>query len=160
MLPVGHAMVSGGLGAGVWMATGSAAAGVTTLCAGVLIDGDHLVEAAEWLATRRQRHFFAVLHAWEWAFGLLVAAALLSWHPILTGLATGMLGHLVTDQISNDVYFRTYSVTFRIYYRFRAVKLLPCGDEYVESGAAAGLTKAFPLMGRIADRLTSRGASQ
>src|SRR5687767_10971328 len=102
------------------------AGALATMAAGVLIDGDHLVDYA-WTRVRGEKsHFLAPLHGWELAIALSVAAAKVrrraereavpgrwlgyrrgevrNWQgaaAVLTGAMVGMWVHLALDVIGN-----------------------------------------------------------
>ena len=48
MGPIGHSVISAGIGARVWVLTGSPPAGVTALGVGVLKDVDHVFDYYQW----------------------------------------------------------------------------------------------------------------
>jgi hypothetical protein len=115
--------------------------------AGVLVDGDHLLDFGWTYATRRRSHFFAPLHAWELVAVLAVVAALRrrrerrrlavpdrliaapgvrlpraeTWPTgLAAGLAAGLLLHLVQDLLTNRPAGPVvYSLTYRVAHGFR-----------------------------------------
>ena len=121
------------------------AAGV--MVAGVLIDGDHLVDYA-WTKMRRERsHFLAPLHGWELALGLTFAARAARRRAerealpgrwlgeylglvesgdvagVLTGASLGMWLHLILDVIGNrPEHVGVYSLVYRAAHGFRREK--------------------------------------
>ena len=123
-------------------------AAASVMAAGVLIDGDHLVDYA-WTKVRRERsHFLAPLHGWELATGLAFVAGKARrraereavpgrWHgrrpegvwgaqrvaAVLTGAALGMWVHLILDVIGNrPEHVGVYSLAYRALHGFRREK--------------------------------------
>ena len=125
MKPVGHSIVSAGLGVCLWAFTNSIWAAVITFLSGILIDADHLLDLILVIRASRRTRVIIFLHAWEWALALLLAASLLSWNPIVTALAIGVSGHLLTDQIANGLPPLTYFIIYRARKRFSGPVLDP-----------------------------------
>ena len=115
------------------------------LAAGVLIDGDHLLDYAWTKISRARNHFLAPLHGWEVAIGLTVVAGkarrwaereavpgrwlgvtgegMLSSRrvaAVLTGAALGMWLHLALDVLGNrPKHIGVYSLGYRAVHGFR-----------------------------------------
>lgn len=112
-------MVSAGIGAGVWIGTGSPLAVPVAVGAGVLIDGDHILDFLDWVAAGYKRSVFVLLHAWELAASGVVVLAAFWYHPLLLAAVLGYLSHLVADQIGNPMHPLGYSILYRVRSGFR-----------------------------------------
>ena len=117
MGPLGHTVVSLGIGAGVWGATGSALAVPASMATGVLIDADHVLDSYITYVKKDRRRVFVLFHAWEYAI-LGLAMVIGVWqHSVLLAGVLGYLGHLVGDQIANRP---THPLAYSIIYRMRS----------------------------------------
>ena len=111
---VGHTVISGAVGGGVWLATGSPAAAGAAFGAGVLIDVDHLYDYYQRYVKRRQHKVYVLFHAWEYSLiGLLILTMAL-YHPVLLGVFLGHLSHVVTDHLVNRLSPFGYSILYRL----------------------------------------------
>ena len=118
-----------------------------TMAAGVLIDGDHLVDYAWTRARGEKSHFLAPLHGWEVAAGLSFLSARVRRHAareavpgrwlghrarrwdvghvaaLLTGATVGIWLHLILDVIGNRPrHLAVYSLVYRARHGFRREK--------------------------------------
>lgn len=128
MGPVGHTVISTGIGAGVWAATGSVAAGGAALAVGVLVDVDHLVDLYQSWIRRRPNQVLVLLHGWEYSIAGLITLGLVFYHPVFLGLVLGHLGHVVTDHFHNRLTPLGYSIIYRAWVGFDAEKIAPGRD--------------------------------
>lgn len=118
------------------------------LAAGVMIDGDHLVDYAWTRISRERNHFLAPLHGWEVALGLTLLASKARrlaerqavpgrWlghtreqagtpqlvAAALTGASLGMWLHLALDVLGNrPKHVGVYSLAYRARHGFRREK--------------------------------------
>ena len=128
MGPVGHTTVSAGIGAAVWAATGSPAAGGAALGVGVLVDVDHLFDFYQWYVRRRSGRIYLFFHAWEYSVAGLLVAGLLFYHPVLLAIALSHLGHIAADHFHNRMAPWGYSVIYRLAVRFDSNLVSPHRD--------------------------------
>ena len=118
MGPIGHTALSTAIGVTVWKATGYPEAVPAAIVTGVLIDGDHVLDWADWIYYGYRKHMIVLLHAWELV--VLLLASLLFWqHPIFLAGVLGYTGHVVSDHLLNPTRPWTYSLVYRVYRRFR-----------------------------------------
>ena len=102
MGPIGHTVVSVGIGAGIWASTGEPLALPLALATGVFSDSDHAIDVIDAQAYDRRHIMLRLFHAWEYTAIALVA--LVIWYnPLLLAVFLGHLSHLVLDQIANSV---------------------------------------------------------
>jgi hypothetical protein len=117
------------VGGGVWAATGNPWAVPVSFATGVLIDGDHVVDYADWLMRGWRKYIFVPLHAWEFAAIGLVAVALW-YHPLFLAAVLGQLSHVITDHFTNHLKPWGYSITYRAANKFLGARLMrPRGIE-------------------------------
>lgn len=103
--------------------------GIFTFLAGMLLDGDHMLDYLLYLLTYKKpfslkeflsgsyfpiwQKFITPLHAWE-----LVAASvvgyMLTHNPYLLGFGATLTGHYVVDYLTNDVNKKAYFILFRL----------------------------------------------
>ena len=155
MGPIGHVVVSAGVGVGVWAATGSPLAIPVALAAGVLPDLDHLIDFFDSEDHGRQRHMLRPFHAWELALMLLFVAVAFYSGDLFLAAVLGYLGHLAIDQLANRVHPLGYFITFRAMKGFRRRHLTP----HIYDPAYMAARKAMPLWGKLEPsiwRLVSR----
>ena len=134
MGPVGHTVISGAIGGGVWLATGSTAAAAAAFGAGVLIDVDHLYDYYQRYVKRRQDKVYVLFHAWEYSLIGLAILAVVYNHPILWGVVLGHLAHVTTDQLVNRLSTFGYSILYRISRRFEGAYISPHNHETISYG--------------------------
>lgn len=125
MGPVGHTIISAGVGGGVWAATGSPTAGGAALAVGVLVDVDHLYDFYNWYIRRRGNKLHVLFHGWEYSIAAMMVLGLLYYHPVLLAAAVAHLVHVTTDHFHNGLSPFGYSILYRIWVRFDAAKLAP-----------------------------------
>ena len=114
MGPIGHTLISGSVGGGVWLATGSTGAAATALGLGVLMDVDHLYDYYQRYAKGRCGKIYVLLHGWEYSLiGLGVYWALGFQHPVLMAVVLAHLAHLAADHWHNSLTPFGYSIVFR-----------------------------------------------
>ena len=107
-------MVSVGIGAGVWAATGHALAVPAATVTGVLVDADHALDYYYLYVKKDNRRLFVLLHGWEYTLVAMALVVAVWYHPILLALALGHLGHLVGDQLGNHPgHPLAYSIAYR-----------------------------------------------
>ena len=113
MGPIAHLLVSGAVGGGVWVATGSPTATGVTVAVGVLMDADHLYDYYQRYSRRKYGKLYVPLHAWEYS---LVGLGLIAFglnHPIFLGAVLAHLTHVGSDQWHNGLGRFGYSITYR-----------------------------------------------
>ena len=114
MGPIGHTLISGSVGGGVWVATGSTGAAALALGLGVLMDVDHLYDYYQRYAKGRCGKIYVLLHGWEYSLiGLGVYGALGFQHPVLMAVVLTHLAHLAADHWHNSLTPLGYSIVFR-----------------------------------------------
>jgi len=161
MGPVGHTVISGAVGGGVWLATGSPAAAGAAFGTGVLIDVDHLYDYYQRYVKRRQNKLYVLFHAWEYSLiGLLILTMAL-YHPVLLGVLLGHLSHVVTDHLVNRLSPFGYSITYRLFRRFHGAYITPHNHEEHSYGSLNRLRSfdRWPehwLKGRMEEWLLAR----
>jgi len=132
MGPVGHTLISSGIGAGVWITTGSEAAGALAVGVGVLMDLDHVYDYYRWYIQGRRDRIYVLLHSWEYSVaGLAVLAAGVS-HPLLLAATLAHLAHVGSDQLVNDFSRFGYSVIYRLMKGFDITLIAPHLDVATE----------------------------
>lgn len=125
MGPVGHTIISTGIGAAIWAITESPAAGGIALGVGVLVDIDHVIDFYQWWIRCRPNKLFILFHGWEYSLiGILVLVSVY-YHPILLAVTVSHLGHVATDHIHNRLVPLGYFILYRVWVRFDAVKIAP-----------------------------------
>ncbi len=114
MGPIAHTLISGTVGGGVWVATGSTGAAALALGLGVLMDVDHLYDYYQHYAKGRCGKIYVLLHGWEYSLiGLGVYGALGFQHPVLMAAVLAHLAHVATDHLFNTLTPLGYSIVFR-----------------------------------------------
>jgi hypothetical protein len=126
-----------GLAAGLALAAAGAGRCVIpwTLLASLLVDADHALDYALTVGPRwdpaallsgsyfeASRRVIVLLHSWELAAGLLATSHLLRGTVLagpLLGLAAGLAGHLLVDQVWYRLPPATYFLLARWRHRFR-----------------------------------------
>ena len=121
---MGHTVVSVGVGAGVWAATGSPLAVPVAVASGVLVDVDHLYDYYRWFAKGDRRHLVLPFHAWEYSAAGLVLAFALWYHPLAVAAVLGHLAHLVADHLANPTHRFAYFLAYRVSCRFSREQLM------------------------------------
>jgi hypothetical protein len=124
--------------AGLYAATRSPELALSSLVAGFVIDGDHLVDyAVEHGARPDAAHFFRTfrddlferarlpLHGWEWVALWFIASWLTDWNMWLLGAAVGWLQHLLFDQFVNRAAPGGYWLSYRLLTGFDYAKSFP-----------------------------------
>ena len=129
MGPLGHTVISGAVGGGVWLATGSAAAAGAAIGAGVLIDVDHLYDYYQRYIKRKQNKVYVLFHAWEYSLVGLLILTIAFYHPVLLGLLLGHLSHVATDHSVNRLSPFGYSIIYRLFKRFDGAYIAPHDHE-------------------------------
>lgn len=116
---------------------------IVALFGGVLIDLDHLYDyyrAFRWdfklhkflkgKAIRQNRRLYVLFHGYEYVF-LLVWIVYNMTNSVIQlfifTLAISSLVHLLTDATVNNVYIRTYSILYRLFYSFKSKHLIKGG---------------------------------
>ena len=124
MAPQGHAIISAGIGAVIWIFTRSVTAAVTAMAVGVLMDLDHLLDYYFWLWREKRTHIWLFLHGYELAAPMFLATWLSGWNPILLAATVAHLGHMLTDQVTNRPIPFMYFFTYRVAKGFRVRELM------------------------------------
>jgi hypothetical protein len=125
MGPIGHTVISGAVGGGVWVATGSPAAAGVALGVGVFMDLDHLYDYYQRYIKGRQDKVYVLFHAWEYSLVGVAMLILAFYHPLLLGALLGHLAHVTTDHSMNQMSPFAYSISYRVIKRFDAAYISP-----------------------------------
>ena len=150
MGPVGHGVVSAGIGAGIWAATGSVGAAPIALATGVFLDVDHILDFYVTYVKKDRGRVFVLAHGWEYATAGMVFMLAVWYHPWLLAAVLGLLGHVISDQIANrPKHPLGYSIAYRIRVGFRREPLF--GNS--EASLSDVFHKHIPLWSEIEPRL-------
>lgn len=136
-----HVVTSAAAGGVTWAATGEPWALPAAMAAGVLPDGDHLLDYYVRYVQRRFDRLYLLLHGWEYlALGI---ALYLVFQPgeWAIGLLVGYFTQIGGDQLFNRVRWDTYLLTARIVKRFDSMRIL--GRE--NDGAYMALVESLPF---------------
>ena len=128
MGPIGHSLVSAGVGAAVWGATGSPTAGGVAVGVGVLVDVDHLYDFYNWYVRGKRRKLHIVLHGWEYSIVGFLVLGLAFYHPLLLAAAVSHFAHVASDHLRNGLTTFGYSLIYRAAVGFDASVLAPDSD--------------------------------
>ena len=144
-------MVSGGLGAAIWAATGSPAAVPIALATGVFTDVDHAIDIFDPRDGRYSRYMLRPFHAWEFTFvGLGMLGVLGFWdHPLFLAAVLGYTSHLVIDQLGNHTHPLAYFISYRASHGFKRRHLTP----HLFEKSYRVLRGPIPLWGKLEPRL-------
>lgn len=156
MGPVGHTLVSVGIGGTVWAATGASASVAAASVTGVLIDVDHVLDYYNWYWRKDKGRLYVLLHGWEYSAVSLVLVLALWYHPVLLAAVLGHIGHLIGDQIGNrPMHPLAYSVIYRISAGFDRPRLAgEVPETFSEAFNKIPLwSKLEPFVVRVASRL-------
>jgi hypothetical protein len=123
--PLGHTVVSVGIGTAVWTSTGSPVAIPVAFAAGVLPDIDHIIDFLDSKDEGRRCHMFRPFHGWEYFLVSLAMVLAFYSDPLLWAAVLGYLSHLVIDQITNRTHLLAYSIIYRAMKGFRRRHLTP-----------------------------------
>lgn len=121
MGPVGHGLVSLGIGATVWAATGSKKAVPAAVLTGVLNDTDHLYDFYRWYVKEDpdREHVYVWFHGWEYSLSALLLPRVRR-NPVLLAAALGHLSHMFGDHFGNKpTHPLSYSIIYRAFLGFR-----------------------------------------
>lgn len=115
-----HLVASTAVGGAVWAGTGNPATLPIAIAAGVLPDGDHLLDYYFRYVRRDRRFVFLLLHAWEYFFIGLILYLFVWNEPWMLAIVAGYASQLVLDQISHGKggEWTMYLITFRAARRF------------------------------------------
>ena len=150
MGPLGHGVVSAGVGAGVWATTGSIGAVPFAFATGVFLDADHVFDYYVAFFRRDKERVFVLAHGWEYALAGTVLLLGIWYHPWLLAAVLGMLGHLIADQVANKPrHLLGYAVLYRLHAGFRREPLF----DQAASNLSEVLHKHIPLWSAIEPRL-------
>ena len=142
MGPIGHTVISGAVGGGVWLATGSPVAAGAAFGTGVLIDVDHLYDYYQRYVKRKKNKVYVLFHAWEYSLiGLLILTMVL-YHPVFLGALLGHIAHVTTDHLVNRLSPFGYSILYRLSKRFDRTYIAPHSHKEISYGF---LNKLLPL---------------
>jgi hypothetical protein len=111
-------VLSVAVGAAVWGVTKETLALPLAVASGVLVDADHLLDQYWHLYLHKRPAALVVLHAWEWLAGLVAVCVWMSFPWWLVAVTVGYSGHLIADQLFNQVYGLGYSIIHRAYHAF------------------------------------------
>jgi hypothetical protein len=125
MGPVGHTVVSTAIGAAIWGATGSPAAGGVALAVGVLVDIDHSVDYYQEWVKRRPYLLLKLFHGWEYSVLGLLVLGFIYYHPLLLAAAVAHLGHVALDHFHHRPNPWAYFISYRAWLRFDARRIEP-----------------------------------
>lgn len=156
MGPLGHTVISGAVGGGVWLATGSAAAAGAAMGAGVLIDVDHLYDYYQRYIKRKQNKVYVLFHAWEYSLIGLLILTIAFYHPVLLGLLLGHLSHVATDHSVNRLSPFGYSIIYRLFRRFDGAYITPHSHKQISYGILNRLLPIDHRLGRMFKRRLRR----
>ncbi|MFH1560299.1 MAG: hypothetical protein ABID84_02660 [Chloroflexota bacterium] len=117
--PPGHAAISLALGGGTWLFTGSPGSLVVALLVGVFLDLDHLLDYYRWLILDQTHRLLLFLHSYELLIPALFISYTSHWNPLAIAGTLALLGHLLTDQLTNQVRPMGYFFTYRALNSFR-----------------------------------------
>ncbi|MBI4216769.1 MAG: hypothetical protein HY687_05200 [Chloroflexi bacterium] len=151
MKPLGHVVVSAGLGVSLGLATRSPTAGGVSLLVGVFMDLDHLPDYYRMFIQNRPNSNWLFLHGYELLAPMLLWGYLASWHPLPVAVAVAHLAHLLCDQFTNRMHPLYYFLSYRAWKRFRHDEL----GSWSPQGAYAGLL-SLPLGRRLLPPLVRR----
>ena len=118
MGPISHSVISAAIGTGVWiLSDGNPLVIPAAVCAGVLIDGDHIIDYLDARREGYRRYLLVLAHGWEWGF--IFAALLLAWHhPLAISAFLAYTANLAADSAANRTHPLAYWLFFRLYKRF------------------------------------------
>jgi hypothetical protein len=139
-----HIAFSATAGAAVWAGTGDPYAIPVAVAAGVLPDGDHVLDYYVRYVKRRRRFMFLILHGWEYLGAMLLTYFLWIDEPWVLAMAAGYATQIGGDQIFNRVKWHTYLLSARIYFRFDMYRIR--GVPMIEGYMA--LVDSLPYIGR------------
>lgn len=125
MGPVGHTVISTGVGASVWGVTESLLAGSVAVGVGVLVDIDHLVDLYQSWIRRKQNQVIVPFHGWEYSIVGLFVLCFAFYHPVFLAVIAGHLSHVTTDHFHNRLTPLGYFVLYRAWVRFDSKKIAP-----------------------------------
>ena len=136
-----HIVVSTAAGGAVWAATGDPWAVPGAVAAGVLPDGDHVLDyyVRYWRGNRSR--LFLLLHGWEYlAIGIALYVMFQPGEWAL-GLLAGYATQIGGDQVFNNVRWNTYFMTVRAAKRFNSMRILGRAD----NGSYMALVESLPF---------------
>ena len=117
-----HVAMSAAIGSALWAVTRDPLALPAALGAGVLPDADHLIDYFNWYVRRDRSRVILLLHGWEYLIaGIVVYAAWLH-SPWMLAAILGYASQVIADWAVHDSTWLTYSVLWRAWHRFEAVK--------------------------------------
>jgi hypothetical protein len=124
-----HVVVSTAAGGIVWAATGEPLSVPAAVAAGVLPDGDHVLDYYLRYWRGQRGRLLLLLHGWEFlALGIALYVALQPGDWAI-GLLAGYFTQIGGDQLFNDVRWNTYLLTARIVNRFDSMRILGRRDD-------------------------------
>lgn len=145
MGPIGHTVVSAGVGAIIWAATGSPIAIPVAFATGVLPDVDHLIDFFDPKDNGHNRLMLRPFHAWEYFLATLVMVLALYSEPLFWAAALGYLSHLTLDQVANRTHPMAYSIIYRATKGFRRRQL----TAHIFDHSYLAARQSMPLWGRL-----------
>ena len=128
MGPIGHTVVSTGIGGGIWIATDSGEAVALAVGVGVLMDLDHLYDYYQQYIRGHLNRTYLFLHAWEYSFAGLGILVMVLYHPLLLAIVLAHLAHVTNDHLFNRLHPLAYFITYRVLIGFDAASISPDHD--------------------------------
>ena len=123
--PLGHSVLSAGVGTAVWASTDSLLAIPVAFAAGILPDLDHVTDFFDSRDEGRNCHMLRPFHAWEYFVASLVVVLAFYSGPLFWAALLGYLGHLALDQTANRTHPLAYFIIYRASKGFRRRHLTP-----------------------------------
>jgi len=108
----------------MWAVTKSPYSMVSAVLTGVLIDLDHLIEYYRWFVKEDNSRVYFFLHSYELVVPAFLAGYLSGWDPVILGVSSAFLGHLLSDQLANPVAPLAYFFTYRAMKGFRRREII------------------------------------
>lgn len=145
-----HLAASAAAGGAVWAGTGEPIALPVAIAAGVLPDGDHLLDYYFKYIRHDRRFNFFLLHAWEYLIVGVIVYAFFHSEPWLLAAVAGYSTQLILDQISHvkGTWPTGYFLTPRILNGFRA----PPHKRQIVEGEYQSFVKSLPFGRGVAER--------
>ena len=138
--PEKHVLLAGALGGVGFLSTRSTSVAVATFLAGVVVDGDHLVDYAIYWKSKGGRpplkelingsmfrqwgKFGICLHSYELLLPLWALALISDSITLVSWVSFSFVVHLISDQISYPLHPLIYFFTFRLNKRFEFASLV------------------------------------
>ena len=132
MGPVPHTLISVLAGTVFYTQTDSIGGSIACLVAGVLIDGDHLLdyyvakkrvtcrlfELHAFCGQEKKGRLMLLLHSYELLAVLWLSIFMCRLNMVWVGMALGMTLHILTDHLTNPIRPLVYFIFYRLKHRF------------------------------------------